>query len=771
MPARHRYGFELAGRSMAAVTMTYVLLLGGTFNGLLIPGAQRFSLLLFLIFIVIWQIVIWRRLSDDGADPLTMALLLWGLAYAVSVFQHASTRTSTGAWYAGFYAVVWIILSDFRRRGMPGRWITDGALLTAVSVMALAWVQVAAWFPDWQSADVRVAFIPPRPTSALGNPNVLGSVLAMLLPFGLVQARYGLRRPDRLLWRAWCVWALLTIFLTYSRGAWLATATSLLVFAVAMAWRYAMKGRTWTRRIYFSKRSLLVGGILTVIVVIMVVSVTLWTATSVFETPRRATGDRITFYRIAWQSFKAHPLTGTGPFTYGLTLLKQRSIPPDQPHSHAHNLILNTAAELGLLGLVALTTTVILIVRRLVKLMRHETRPREWAFMVACGASLAGFGVHSLVDMPMIFPAVMLLMLGILAAGVLKPLPNQTHRQRIVWGRWAYRVVAVLFSVVVLGAGWWSSRIYADYVRGEEYLVAGNDFQALATLKGVVHTRPDFPLYQSQYGFACGLSVFRGDEFCSPFEGISAYQRALQLEAPHAVWWANLAALYWQAEQGQQAIDAMGQAVHYAPDEPDFWLNLGIYAEASGQTDLARNAYQETLTRDARWSQTSFWTETALRRETLSQMSIEPTPYELAGTLWNAGNRPGALAVFDGVIRHDPSQPGPYIQLARLWLSVGDYDRTRDYLAAAELLVHADPDRAWIALTRADLALAQGEQTVWNYYRGAARHWLWPDWAGYTLYYGQDVALYQFLHVQIAEVLLPQLTVFSPDPELVGLLR
>ncbi len=771
MTSNHRYGFELAGRSIAAVTMTYVLLLGGTFNGLLIPGAQRFSLWLFLFFIALWQIVVWRRLPEAGSDPLTFALLLWGLAYAASVFQHTSARTFTGAWYAGFYAAVWIILSDLRRRGMPGRWLTDGALLTAVSVMVLAWVQVAAWFPDWLSADVRVAFIPPRPTSALGNPNVLGSVLAMLLPFGLVQVRYALRRPDRLLWGVWCVWAVLTIFLTYSRGAWLATGTSLLSLAGAAAWRYGLKGRIWTRRVHFSKRKFLIGGILAAIAVTMVVVITVWTATNVFETPRRATGDRVTFYRIAWQSFKEHPLTGTGPFTFGLNLLKQLSIPPDQPHSHAHNLILNTAAELGLLGLLALSATVTLVVRRLVNLLQHVTEPHEWALVAACGASLAGFGVHSLVDMPMMFPAVMLLMLAILAAGLPHPLPAQPCSQIPRWGRWISRGVALALSVVVFGSGWWSSRIYANYVRGEEYLVNNYDYQALATLKDVVDARPDFPLYQAQYGYTCGLLVFSGDVSCQLVDGIAAYQRALQLELPHAVWWADLAALYWQAGQGQQAIEAMHQAVRYAPDEPDFWLNLGIYAEALGQTDIAIDAYRQTLSRDARWSLTSFWTQTALRQETLRQASVEPTPYALAETLWNAGNRPGALAVIDGVIKHDPSQPGPYIRLARLWLSVGDYDRTRDYLTAADLLVHADQDRAWIALTRADLALAQGDQSGWRYYREVARRWLWPDSTGNTLYYGGDVTQYQFLHVQVAGVLLPQLTIFSPDPELVELLR
>jgi tetratricopeptide (TPR) repeat protein len=378
-------------------------------------------------------------------------------------------------------------------------------------------------------------------------------------------------------------------------------------------------------------------------------------------------------------------------------------------------------------------------------------------------------GVHSLVDMPLMFPAVMLLMLGILAAGIVRPGDEWIGVGQGRLERSAHRLLPVAVWSAVLVTGWWSARVYADYVRGERLLLGGAHQRGAEVLSEVARADPHLALYDAEYAYACGLAAYYGDDSCLQ-RGIDAYRRALSLEAPHAVWWANLAALYWQAGQGDRAVDAMQQATHYAPDDPDLWLNLGTYYEAQGSAESARQAYRHVLELDVRWGYSGFWSKTALRRELLAAYPLEPTPYMQAEALWRAGQHQPALAVLEATIDRDPTQPGPYVNIARLYVAAGELDRARDYLDAARVLVHTDHDRAWIEIVEAELAQAQGDQAGWATHRQQARELLWPDETGYPLVYGRDISLYQFLRLRVRGALLPSLVVLSPDPILVELL-
>jgi tetratricopeptide (TPR) repeat protein/O-antigen ligase len=767
MPPQRRYILQLAGRAAVVLLVAYVLTLGGTYNGILLVPLQQASLVILTAGVVSWQLAAWRRPVKTGSTPLDPALALWGIAYAISALHNPSGRVTIGLWYAGLYTGVWFVLSDLRRRGLPGRWITDAALLTAIPLMILALVQVLAWFPAWLALEVKVAFVPPRPPSALGNPNALGAVLAMLLPLGLVRARWSSRRFDRFLWAWWVVSALGVLYLTYSRGAWLAAASALLTLAVLTLYRSGqMNPAAWWRA---HPRRTRLQAALAAGIAVMIALVLLVAAFGEFNTPRRETGARFAFYEIAWQEFTRHPLTGTGPFTFGLSLLYHRSIPPDQPHAHAHDLVLNVAAEMGLPGLIALAATIMLVARHGRRALRSAEDTAAWAHTAACGAAFVALGVHSLVDMPVMFPAVMLLMLGILAAGIVQPGDEQTEIRQSKLERSVYRVLPLALWSAVLATGWWSARAYADYVRGERLLLDGAYQRGVDVLSEVARTDPNLALYDAEYAYACGLASFHGNDACLQ-RGIDAYRRALSLEAPHAVWWANLAVLYWQSGQRDRAVEAMRQATRYASDDPDLWLNLGAYYEAQGSVETARQVYRHVLELDARWGYSGFWSETALRQELLAAYPLEPTPYMRAETLWEAGQERSALAVLEATIDHDPTQPGPYVNIARLYVAAGELDRVQDYLDAARVLVHTDHDWAWIQFVEAELALARGDQVGWASHRQKARDLLWPDATGYPLVYGRDIALYQFLRLRVRGALLPQLVVLSPDPVLVELL-
>jgi O-antigen ligase/tetratricopeptide (TPR) repeat protein len=736
-----------------------VLSLGGTFNGILQIDLQRLSLVFLTIGFVIWQIFYWRSPFPlkTSLDP---ALMVWIVAYTISTLTHLSSgRVWIGVWYAGLYGGVWFVLTDLRRRGLPGHWITDGVLLTTIPLMLLAVIEIDSWFPAWLSLNsVDVTFAPPRPPSALGNPNAFGLVLAMMIPFGIMRARYSRRFQDRILWGLWLIFALVILYFTYSRGAWLAAGAGILILIGLSLLRSKWNGKVWWQHLSFQARF---GVWIGIFIGVILAAGLVWVSSDVFNTPQRETGTRLLFYELAAKDFKAHPVTGTGPFTFGLTILRSESVPPEQPHAHAHNLTLNIAAEMGIPGALALIVTVVLIFRRLYHALQQSIGVNEWAHNAACSAALAAFGVHGFVDMPMIMPALMLLMIGILAASTSDDEPSQRRNY--------FRVVPLTLWVVVLISGWWSHWVYTDYVRGQQLLQFGHYQQGAAVLKTVAERQPNLALYHAQYAYACGLAASIGDGAALQ-PGIQAYQRALELEVPHALWWQNLAALYWQTGNHTQAVGAMNQAVRYAPDDPDMRINLGVYYEEAGMLEQAEAMYVQALEEEPLWGYSSFWQSTSFRSQILADYPVALTPYMTAERLWMEGQEAAAVDALERTLLHDPTQPKPYINLARLYVSSGQLDRAEEYLDAAELLIKTDLDLAWMDYVEAQIAFARGDNAQGEHYLHLARKLVLPGVTGRSMYLGNEVAYYQFLRLTVKGVRLPQVLSLGPDPILIELL-
>ena len=110
-----------------------------------------------------------------------------------------------------------------------------------------------------------------------------------------------------------------------------------------------------------------------------------------------AFGDRMAYWRAALADIGAHPLLGSGAGSYEVAWLHYRTSPV--PTLDAHNLYLETLAELGPLGLVLLGGTLCIPLRCL------SSRPRRPA-TVAAGAVYIAFLVHVSFDWDWEMPAV-----------------------------------------------------------------------------------------------------------------------------------------------------------------------------------------------------------------------------------------------------------------------------------------------------------------------------------------------------------------------------
>jgi glycosyltransferase involved in cell wall biosynthesis/O-antigen ligase len=259
-----------------------------------------------------------------------------------------------------------------------------------------------------------------RATGEFLSPNALGILLAIATPGAIVLALRGpsLIRPAASLA---VVLSLAGLLLTLSRAAFLATAVG---SAVMLVWRPV-------------RRTAIVGVTLAV-----VAAVALGTSISAARpidllTQRleavhsSAVADpRVTVWHEALAQFADHPVFGVGGNNFQSQVLGTESPDPEfrarsatgveysRFTPHAHNIVLNFAAELGLVGLAALAWVAATLVRVLVRAYRHA-RERDRGLVIAVAAALTAVGFEGFFDNPLHENTIATLVVALAAGAVM----------------------------------------------------------------------------------------------------------------------------------------------------------------------------------------------------------------------------------------------------------------------------------------------------------------------------------------------------------------
>ena len=224
---------------------------------------------------------------------------------------------------------------------------------------------------------------------------------------------------------------------------------------------------------------------------------------------------------------------------------------------------------------------------------------------------------------------------------------------------------------------------------------------------------PGMPFYHRQLGVVAGYlaeeeSVYRR-------EAITQYQSALtgldQLAVDHA----NLACLLGQAGQPAEAVRELRLALELEPGNPRYHLNLGQALEQTGDYPAAWSQYADVL---AAWPdevQSSFWSQSQLRREALSEIVtaaagrlVKTGPAgapQLIQLYLYAGNIELARQTYDQLLAQGPVDP-----LAR-HLAKGRILQAQNRLAEAQAEVEAalavEPAGSEVYMMLSEIALAQ----------------------------------------------------------------
>ncbi len=731
-------------RIVIILLATYLFSLGTTFNGVIVPDLKFFNLIVMTVFSCVWLLARWRGSWRWHITPLDLIFTLWGAVIVLSIVSNSDAwrRSMIGVWYIAFYAVIWFMLSDMlTNKRLKRDTLIDGLLFAGIIILVFGYVQIGRSSFDLASLDF------PRPGSLIGNPNSLGAFLIVLLAFSVARFLYLRNRLARIILGIYGLLCGALLFLTFSRGAWLGAGSSVMVLIVLHARQQGVTSPAqigvWWGGLSQKTRKLYTGGVATILLIGIIGGVLLLQSLSISG---RTTELRTRIWSDAMTLISEKPITGHGIFQFGRAYERVESMPPFQPHSHAHNLILHITVEMGLVGLLVTVVSAFWIIRVVDRNWR-EAPSRHRATMTGAYMAMIGFGVHHLLDTPMMMPAIALAGLLVLLIAII---PAEFSPMQANWRRLGHPIGLIGLITVLLVSGFWSTNVYRDYANAL-LLVNDDDYRGAADgIQSAIDADPYLAVYHEQQAFLYGFLAQNGNSE-DLLRAIAGYERFLELEPYSATGWANLGALYWQAERPEDAINAMQTAVDNAPSDWRLAVNLGRYYEESGDETRARDVYEVIMTE--RISLYPFWQETALRRDLVVEIWGEEITFEAILTEFTESSLRGRFAGIILMTQLVELQPNDD-DLAVLIRRTDDFDT----------LIVRDIDRAFVDIARAELARAYGDEDVYNAELDNARERIAYDIAVVDDRYGANIGNFQFLRFVIPRRFLPQVYYPVADP-------
>ncbi len=331
-----------------------------------------------------------------GRTPLPLARpLFWGGVLLVVALVSTGTSLDTGlalkqdlALAVGLALCTALVALCTDR----ARWLVLVRALLAGSVL----VTLPALFSSGKlQARYSGSVVSDRPVGIFSQPNELGafSMLALLIALGLLLG--ATQRRDRVLAAVALLSATGAMLVSLSRGAWIGSVVGVccLLFWVPRA-RRLVAGAT----VAVAVLGALLGAFAPSSPQVQVVTQRLGSLTTSHQNPY---DDRPRIWREALREISERPVLGEGPGTFPVASTRSISAAATVQADHAHDVLLTTGAETGLLGvaaLLALTYTCATRARRGLSVVRRRGDALHLGVLGGLVASLGGLIGEGTVD-------------------------------------------------------------------------------------------------------------------------------------------------------------------------------------------------------------------------------------------------------------------------------------------------------------------------------------------------------------------------------------
>ncbi len=562
----------------------------------------------------------------------------------------------------------------------------ENALITVALFVTLRELATAAlWLFQWHNITGHFFPLPPVGYRSagflLGHPNILMGYLNLVLVIVFVRALKDVSTRMRIVYAAIITLFILLAYFASSRGGWLgavAGCAASAVLALGPSMIAKLKGTTGIAKRKIALRY--VAGI--GISAIVVLSLTYLFFIQSQSVPGHGTiaTSRSKIWGAAWNVFRSSPIWGHGASAFPIRFARENQIPPGFATSHAHNLVLQIAAENGIIGLLVAFAAFVLIVRAGYQRWREADLADRYELATYAGAAVAilvHHGADFLFESPLYTAAVLL----ILALFYYK-VPNLYKIS--IPKKPGLLALATLIAIFLLGSllTFRNTTLYWDGVQAGD----GHDWQtAEEKICRAMQLDPAVPLYHFQCALARAYLAYPSGDLDIYEKAIRSLETGLALDPYWPIHWANLAALEWEIGDSDQALAHMSQAVEMAPRDAELIMLLGWMEEQVGETSSAVEKYELAIDLNP-WLRYSILLEPGnpLHENFLaslqSQTESDPRLAELLAG-WqdlHSGQAETAKTRFERLIETYPQEIRAYVGLAYAQIQMGDLQDARE---------------------------------------------------------------------------------------------
>ncbi len=638
-----------------------------------------------LIFVML-GLSVWAGVASSTAvtRPLLVMLAVVMLASIGSVRLEASVRELL-LWlmYLGITTITASAVAD----AAVARRFVDAVIAIG------GWLCLIALFVFWGAGDPSMRWY-----ATFYWPNPFAAFLLLLLPLTLMRYLHAPRIRDALAHGLMTGLFVVSLVFTYSRGAWIVLGAMVPVAIIVL------RPRRW-------------GGVAGRLVCLIALAAALvfalgrgfasrdtgqrvvTRAASVTNISDYAIRGRLSFWRTGLEIFAGHPLLGTGAGTFA-------SVHPAYQRDvryyarDAHNLYIQTLAELGVVGLAALIAFLGSVGNMWRRALRTAQGREEYPLIAGVGVGLFAFFLHSAFDMDWMFPAnpaMAFALIGVLAGYDLSRSSEGARAARQL-GRWVtgplaatqrtawVRVLAVGVLVLALAATsvlWAAQR---DAVLGREAARRGEWSLAADHYAAAVRWNPLSSRYLEEYASAVLRPPMPG-----PALAAELLRRAMAVDRLNAALSVHLAAVLTSGASTpsaqRDAETLLRHALKLDPlNRPGTYRALARLYQGQGRYDEADRVYRDAMT---------LYTGRNLGQGSALYLLLWP---DVMGLFEDAarfnlvrGKLEHAAQILEQLLAEDPTAVDGVLQLSELYIKMGRPADARALLEATAGRVPNDP--------------------------------------------------------------------------------
>jgi O-antigen ligase/Flp pilus assembly protein TadD len=693
----------------------YIIFFGGATYGATNPFVHTIQLILVTGIIIGWLVHLIRHKQPFPQTPLDLPLLVYVLWLGITTLFSQDWRVSLEqSWLMIVHVIALYILVDLMRRGRE-QWIFESLFLLAALVIIVSLAEMASWYLGLGFGGFKQGWfpiggfsdpIPPvgyRLSLAFNVSTWLGNFVVQSLPLVIawgITARQKADRQALILVALGLVWVLA---FSVTRGAILGIMVVIGIGGLLHIWRRGYFGQLRQRS--YAIASLVLMGILFAAGIGLILLIS--------QGAGRVSGDRgrVLLWESALDMIQDHPVNGVGVYQYGHALREYATMTPTTDHlKTAHNLYLNTGAEIGIPGILLMIWLAGAFLRAWWKAWQQAS-PKRQTRLIACLAALGGFSVQSLAD-TFVLTSTVLPFLMVVAYVIAEPRPQSQHKP--VYASLRYGV-----GILMIGYLIWLGRVELAQFRlfQSTLALAEDDLDlALERVEAAHQLDPHLRLYDLQQAYLLGrLAEKEPDKHLE--QAIATYEQVLDHDPAFHIGQSNLAALYTQQGDFAKALSAAEKAHTLRPDLWLYSLKLGEAQEALGMDEAAAQSYRDALLQSLLYpssprdytiilANSGYWSDPSPAKSMGLQLAFES--YSPSNRLifavrlgWQA--QAADLAAQLGT---KPTTPADFAALGFYAASLGDYQQSVIWYKKAgnEAWVYVELAKAYLALGDHDSA-------------------------------------------------------------------